>query len=83
MQELVKTVLEHLPPLSRPVAFEPVQSDSDELTQAIENDIHAQDDDWQLQETPDPAQLEAFWDTVLSDLGADTVDEDLDSLTND
>lgn len=83
MQELLKTVIDHLPPLSRPVAFEPIESDGDELTRAIENDIHAHDNDWQLKEAPDPVQLEAFWDNVLNDLGADTVDEDLETLAND
>ena len=47
--------------------FEPVPIEDDELIQAIENDIVQADNNWQLEERPDPDRLEAFWRNVVSE----------------
>ena len=61
------------------VAFEPISDDDDELTQAITNDVHAHENDWELKDIPDGDALGAFWDEVLAELGPEKV-EDSDSI---
>ena len=53
------------------VQFAPVTDDNDELTQAIADDIVQHDDEWQLNERPNEAELEEFWDEVEDDIQHD------------
>jgi hypothetical protein len=49
--------------------FAPVEEDDDELSEFIKNDPLAHDNQWDLQESIDPAQLEAFWADAVKELG--------------
>lgn len=49
----------------------PVMADDDELSQAIENDTSARDNNWELNERPDALQLDAFWNEVQQDVRKD------------
>ncbi len=76
MQELLKTAISHLPHVNTPIAFEPILNDGDELTRAIEDDVHVHDNDWHLEDMPDPNELDAFWEAVLNELGPDETNDD-------
>lgn len=53
-------------PLTHNLAFEKVSVD-----QQMEENIRIHDDDWQLDERPDTAQLEQFWQRVEDDVSRD------------
>lgn len=76
MLKLLQSVVEHLPFSQPSVAFEPVVSDDDELTNAIDNDVHTHENDWQLHERVDASKLDAFWDDVLHELGPDETNDE-------
>ena len=44
---------------------------ADELASAILNDPIDHDNNWTLEERPDPGKLEAFWDQVVEDVQND------------
>ncbi|HET9412409.1 MAG TPA: hypothetical protein VFO38_06280 [Candidatus Saccharimonadales bacterium] len=59
--------------------FAPVQEDDDELSQFIKNDPVTHDNEWDLHESLDGEQLDAFWSDALNELGpleAENADED-------
>ncbi|MGB4762659.1 MAG: hypothetical protein WBP12_04895 [Candidatus Saccharimonas sp.] len=60
----------HLPRFesSTPVALQPVESDGDELLQAIEA---SHEEAWQLEPMPDATELGEFWSGVQQDLHDD------------
>ncbi len=62
-----------LPRMSKSSAmlFEPVKNDNDELMQAIVNASQDTDDNWQLVERPDAADLDEFWGNVVKDVQND------------
>jgi hypothetical protein len=60
----------------REMQFQPVEDDDDDLSKAITGDAERQDDTWQLTDDLDGAQLDAFWDDALKELGADQVEQD-------
>ena len=47
------------------MTLSPVVSESDELIQAIEEDVIRHDDNWTLEATPDTETLEQSWDDIL------------------
>jgi hypothetical protein len=51
---------------SHQMQFAPVPNDDDVLSQSIDNDVTAHDDDWQLSDDVDASKLEAFWDEAAS-----------------
>ena len=53
------------------VAFGPVQSEDDELLQAIQEDAERREDTWQLTPVPDTVELESYWNNVVDDIRAD------------
>lgn len=53
-----------------PVEFDPPVEEDDELIQAIEEETTSQDV-WQLQERPDPTELESYWRKVEADIQND------------
>lgn len=53
------------------VEFSPVTDDNDELSRAIIDDPAQHDDNWELNERPDAAQLEEYWDEVEDDIAHD------------
>ena len=59
------TVWHHRPQLSRPVP------ENDELIEAIDDEMEANDDDWQLAERPDTKELVQYWDKVEDDIQHD------------
>ena len=62
-----------LPPIQLqaiPVEFDPPVEEDDELIQAIEEETTSQDV-WQLQERPDPTELESYWRKVEADIQND------------
>lgn len=68
----------HLPKISfeshSPLELAPipiVDTDNDELTQAIRSDPIDHDNDWKLDERPDVNELESFWAEVTDDLKKD------------
>lgn len=63
--------LPHLNLTSTPMQLSPVTADDDELTQAIETDVQAHDDVWQLSERPDANELTQFWEEVVEDVSKD------------
>lgn len=63
--------LPHLPETRRPVQFDPVPVDNDELTAAIVNDAEARDNTWELSERPDMGELTQFWSEVEQDVAND------------
>lgn len=65
-------LLPHYEPLhTQPVQFSPVTDDEDELTTAIADDPVQHDDNWELEEHPNEAQLEKFWNEVEDDIAHD------------
>lgn len=68
-KELFQNIIPH-----RHMQFAPVEEDDDAISQSIANDPAVHDNQWQLDDTIDPRQLESFWiDTAkeLSDLEQD------------
>lgn len=63
--------LPHLSLVPSQMQLSPVTADNDELTQAIETDVQAHDDVWQLSERPDIGELTAFWEEVVEDVSKD------------
>ena len=62
-----------LPPIqlqAMPVKFDPPVEEDDELIQAIEEETTSQGV-WQLQERPDPTELESYWRKVEADIQND------------
>lgn len=49
----------------------PVLADDDELSLAIDNEVSARENDWELEERPDTTQLDAFWSEVQQDIRKD------------
>jgi hypothetical protein len=64
-----KTFLPNLLP-HKEMKFAPVEEDDDELSEFIKNDPLAHDNQWDLHESVDPKQLEAFWSDAVKELGA-------------
>lgn len=60
------SILKFAPLLSKRMAFLPVAADDDELIKAIDDESN--DDQWQLHEQIDPAELERFWDKARDEL---------------
>ena len=56
---------------SQPMQLSPVRIDNDELTQAVVADPDSHDNNWELNERPDEAELEAFWTSVEEDVKKD------------
>lgn len=56
---------------SKPMQLSPVTDDSDELTQAVSADPVDHDDNWELTDGPDEAELDAFWTNVEKDIQKD------------
>jgi hypothetical protein len=75
MLKLKKSFSLHLPRLdvggSKPMNLSPVTVDSDELTKAVISDPDAHDDNWELTDRPDEAELEAYWNQVEADVQKD------------
>ena len=61
----------HITLMPRQMELSPVPADSDELTQAIEQDVATHDDVWELSERPDMGELTEFWDHVEQDVAND------------
>ena len=62
-----------LPPIQLqaiPVGFDPPVAEDDGLIQAIEEETTSQGV-WQLQERPDPTELESYWRKVETDIQND------------
>lgn len=57
--------------LPRMMEFDPVVDDGDELTTAIAEDVHVNDDAWELSEHPDTNELERYWEKVEEDIAHD------------
>lgn len=55
----------------QPMQLSVVTEDTDELTQAVTSDSDDHDDNWQLAERPNEAELDAFWDKVEKDIHKD------------
>lgn len=63
--------LPEMPTLPKQMEFEPVTTDNDELIESIDNQLDQHDDNWQLTETPDSAELEDYWSKVETDIAHD------------
>lgn len=63
--------LPELPTLPKQMQFEPVSNEDDELIQSIDGQLDQHDDNWQLTETPDSAELEDYWSKVETDIAHD------------
>lgn len=63
-------LIENMAP-AKQMALSPVADDSDELTQAIADDVAVQDDQWELVERPDSDELVRFWTTVEDEVTND------------
>lgn len=48
--------------------FAPVNGDNDELTQDVMSDPQTHDNNWELVERPDTAELEQYWTNVREDI---------------
>ena len=55
----------------KPMQLSPVADDDDELTQAVSTDPVDHDDNWELTDRPDEAELDAFWTNVEKDIRKD------------
>ncbi len=55
----------------KPMQLSPVANDGDELTEAVATDPDTHDNNWELNDRPDEAELEAFWTNVESDVKKD------------
>lgn len=51
--------------------FSTPQPEDDELIEAIDDEMEANDDDWQLAERPDTKELVQYWDKVEDDIQHD------------
>ena len=60
-----------MPTLPKQMQFEPVTAEDDELIESIHNQMTQNDDNWQLTETPDSAELENYWSKVEDDVEHD------------
>jgi hypothetical protein len=64
-----------LPSLSlrqpKTLQLSPVVDDDDELTTAVQADPIDHDDNWQLTDRPDEAELDQFWTKVEDDVKKD------------
>lgn len=63
--------LPSLPTLKKPLAFDPILAENDELAEAIDNSPRERDDTWELNERPDMGELTEFWNTVEADVAND------------
>lgn len=64
--------LPHLPALrTRSLHFSKPEPEDDELIEAIDDEMEANDDDWQLSERPDTKELVQYWDKVENDIEHD------------
>lgn len=52
----------------KPMAFQPITNDNDELIRSINDDPQRQDDVWQLNDEVDPTKLDKFWDEAIREL---------------
>lgn len=74
MLSIKKTFRSYLPQFhaaSSGMKLSPVTSESDELIQAIEDDITRHDDNWTLEVTPDTERLEQDWSRIQQDIEHD------------
>ena len=74
MLSIKKTFRSYLPQFhgtSSGMKLSPVTSESDELIQAIEEDITRHDDNWTLEVTPDTERLEQDWSRIQQDIEKD------------
>lgn len=76
MLKIKQTFHLHLPHLSfnppQPMELSPVaEDDDDELTRAMQADPDEHDNNWQLGERPDGAELGEFWNRVEADVHKD------------
>lgn len=55
----------------KPMQLSPVTADSDELSLAVATDPDTHDNNWELADRPDEAELEAFWNNVEADVKKD------------
>jgi hypothetical protein len=77
MSDLLQEIENNLAIPHPRMVFEPVLGgDSDELSQAIDEDVHVHENDWDLKELPDAEKLGSFWDEVLSELGPERAEQD-------
>lgn len=61
--------LPHLPIFrSHTLEFSTPNPENDELIAAIDNETATREDDWQLTERPDTAELTQYWDKVEDDI---------------
>ena len=71
----IKKSLFSLPRLNtataKPMKLSPVTADGDELAVAVATDPDTHDNNWELTDRPDEAELEAFWNTVEADVKKD------------
>jgi hypothetical protein len=64
--------LPHLPTLrTHALQFSMPEPEDDELIEAIDDEMEANDDDWQLAERPDTKELVQYWDKVEDDIQHD------------
>ena len=64
--------LPHFPVLrARALQFSKPEPEDDELIEAIDDEMEANDDDWQLAERPDTKELVQYWDKVEDDIQHD------------
>lgn len=74
MLSIKKTLRSYLPQFqagSAQMELSPISSESDELIQAIEDDIIRHDDNWTLEVTPDTERLEQDWSRIQKDVERD------------
>jgi len=75
MLKIKKSLSLHLPHFDlappRPMQLSPVREDNDELMQAVQADPDEHDNNWELNERPDGAELDTFWNSVEDDVRRD------------
>lgn len=77
MLSIKKSLRSYLPQLpylrsgTTQMQLSPVLSDTDELIQAIEDEIVRHDDNWMLEVTPDTEKLEQGWAAIQQDIEHD------------
>lgn len=75
MLKIKKSLSLSLPSLgvnaSKPMQLSPISSDEDELVRAVDADPDDHDDNWELNDRPDTAELEQFWTSVEEDVRKD------------
>lgn len=72
----IKNIQDLIP--HKQMQFQPVEEDDDELSQSIKNDPITHDNTWDLNDSIDASQLDAFWDEALQELGGLKPEQDDD-----